>query len=1172
MPSARSGRALHFTRLKLTGFKSFVDPTEFLIEPGVTGVVGPNGCGKSNLVEALRWAMGESSARSVRGGEMDDVIFAGTARRPAHNAAEVSLSLDDCEDLPAAWRGENGEIEIARRILRGGGSLYRINGREARARDVQLLFADAASGARSAALVSQGQIGVLIGAKPLERRHLLEEAAGVTGLHGRRREAELRLRAAEANLERLEDVIAGDEARLQGLERQARQARRYRRLGDRLRRADAALLHRRRVLAEAALTGAAEGLAAAERTVAENTRAAARAAAEQAEAAAAMPALRAAEAAAVAALHRQEVARETLRAESRRAAEETEAGRTQLEHVDADSTRESQLAAEAEAAAARLDEEARRFRGERTDERDRRERAERALTAGRRHVERVEAMLAAATEAQAMTGARRDALVRRLAALDERIATLDRRAASAAGEGARLQAQLDDDRSGCAAEAALAAARDRAAICTADLESRRAAANDAAGRRETAESKEREAREALREAAVAHERTAAEHGALAALLAVDDRQPLLDRMVVPDDLVLAVAAALGDDLLAGDDVRDAAHWRERAAPPCGPALPEGAVPLSGLIEAPALLQARLEQVGVVVRAHGAALQAVLRQGQRLVSREGDLWRWDGFTASAEAEGGAAKRLAQRRRLARLAADSAALAKRREAAEARLARTAAALESAAARLDRARSAEAEAARRTAAAARELDSARERRDAAAAALAAARARLAAVAETAAGIRRDRREALAEHGESARALAALPADDALRAPATAARHARQTARNDLDILVRRHETLTRAEAVRTARLAAVAAETADWRRRLAAAAERRRALDDRRAVLAARLRELQARPAKLQERAAALDDEIAAAGARRRRATDMLAAAETRLAEAHRVLTGANDALARSREERVRAEGGRNHARAAVDDAAARIVETFDCEPEDLQRIAGITEDDREVDVERLEREAARLRRERENMGAVNLRAAIDAAELDERIVGMKNERDDLLKALAKLRGAIESLNREGRARLAAAFEAVNEHFRAVFERLFGGGRAYLRLVGADDPLEAGLEIMASPPGKRLQTLSLLSGGEKALAALALLFALFRTRPAPICVLDEVDAPLDDANVARFCDLLDDTAREGRTRFLVVTHHRLTMARMSRLYGVTMGERGVSQLVSVDIGEAAQLQAAE
>ena len=244
---------VQFTKLRLTGFKSFVDPTELLIEPGLTGVVGPNGCGKSNIVDALRWAMGEHSARQLRGGEMDDVIFGGTSNRPPRNNCEVTITLDNSDRTAPAAFNENAELEVTRRIDRGEGSGYKINGADVRARDVQLLFADAASGSRSTAIVSQGQVGAVIAAKPTERRAILEEAAGITGLYSRRHEAELRLRAAEANLARLDDVIAALDAQHQSLKKQARQATRYRNLSDHIRKAEAQMLHLRWTVATKAL-------------------------------------------------------------------------------------------------------------------------------------------------------------------------------------------------------------------------------------------------------------------------------------------------------------------------------------------------------------------------------------------------------------------------------------------------------------------------------------------------------------------------------------------------------------------------------------------------------------------------------------------------------------------------------------------------------------------------------------------------------------------------------------------------------------------------------------------------------------------------------------------------------------------------------------------------------
>jgi chromosome segregation protein len=314
----------------------------------------------------------------------------------------------------------------------------------------------------------------------------------------------------------------------------------------------------------------------------------------------------------------------------------------------------------------------------------------------------------------------------------------------------------------------------------------------------------------------------------------------------------------------------------------------------------------------------------------------------------------------------------------------------------------------------------------------------------------------------------------------------------------------------------------------------------------------------------------DLIAAAEQGRKTAADRLAEGEAVHAGAVKALKEADAALHEMREERVRRQGVRAQAETALEALAQRSRERLDCAPAEALALAQQDPSAELPERAAIEAKLERLTRERETMGPVNLRAEAEAAELDQQITGLQTERSDLVAAIARLRQGIASLNREGRERLLAAFEQVNGHFQDLFVRLFGGGRAHLALTESEDPLEAGLEIMASPPGKRLQVMSLLSGGEQALTAIALLFAVFLTNPAPICVLDEVDAPLDDANVDRFCNLVEDIARSSETRFLIITHHRLTMARMDRLFGVTMAERGISQLVSVDLQQAETMRA--
>ncbi len=1167
---------MQLTRLKLTGFKSFVEATELLIEPGLTGIVGPNGCGKSNLVEALRWVMGETSAKQMRGGEMDDVIFAGTAARPARNLAEVVLHLDNsARDAPAAYN-DSSEIEVSRRIERGSGSQYRINGKEARARDVQLLFADAATGARSTALVSQGQVGAVIGAKPVERRLLLEEAAGITGLHSRRHEAELRLRAADTNLERLDDVLAALQAQLQGLKRQARQAVRYRSLSGRLRKADAMLHYRRWSLAEAEVAETRDTLAAIQARAAERAREAASASTAQAEAAQGLPGLRQAEAEAAATAQRLAVAREGLDEEDRRVAEATEALIARLRQIDDDTAREDDLKAQAAQAVTDLAEEANRLRAEQAGEAEATSESKARLETARATVAAHEALVAASTDEVAATEARRESLERRIAELADRFARLGEEAGQVERERTTLSARVGDSARLDEAEAALASAREDSDTRHAALEATHRETQAGELARDAAEAAERSAREASHGASSQRARLTAESEALQALLARDGPSdaapPVLDRITVEAGLEAALGAALGDDLLAATEAAAPTHWRKLKghAPP--PPLPDGAEPLAKFVMAPAELSRRLAQVGLVDAAEGARLQPVLAQGQRLVSRDGALWRWDGYTASAEAPNAAGVRLRQQKRLDSLRADLAAAESDFAARQSRLTNTVSTLEQARAATQDARRAETAARDAARDAYQALNDAREAQIALVDAVADDRSRLSALSESAARLAKDSDDAGRDRGEAEATLAALPDPEAVRSPLEEKRAALAGHRAEYDDCARAHERLGGEARARAARLAATARETATWDGQGAAADKRTGELAARREAADRELAGLRARPAAIQEQRRTLMQRTETAEAWRDKAADALAVAETRLAECDRAARVANEAQSTAREDKARADGKLEQAVSLCNVEVARIHEKFTVEPALVLDLAEVQDADKVPELETLERQVERLHRERDNMGAVNLRAEEEANELSQQIETMESERADLIAAIARLRSGIASLNREGRQRLLKAFEEVDKHFQELFVRLFGGGRAHLSLIGDDDPLEAGLEIMACPPGKRLQVLSLLSGGEKALAALSLLFAVFLTKPAPICVLDEVDAPLDDTNVDRFCSLVEEMARGGTTRFLVITHHRLTMARMDRLFGVTMGERGVSQLVSVDLGQVHEMRAAE
>jgi len=1124
-------------RLRLLGFKSFVEPTDFLIEPGLTGVVGPNGCGKSNLVEALRWVMGESSYKSMRASSMDDVIFSGSNNRPARNNAEVAIAIDNSDrSAPAAFNDQD-TIGIARRIERETGSTYRINGREVRARDVQILFADASTGARSPALVHQGRIGEIIQAKPEQRRRVLEEAAGVSGLHARRHEAELRLKSAETNLLRVEDVIGQLATQIDGLKKQARQAIRYRTVSAQVRKSEAMLYHLRWTVATSEASEAERAKDMCVREVATRVGAEAEASKRQALAQASLPELREAEARAGATLHRLNVALQDLDREEARAKDRIAELDLRLVQFAADGEREQKLVADAEAALARLIAEEEALRKEARESAGRRDGVDAKVAKADGELNAAETIFTDLTKqladltaqhnqfenAAREHGERITRITSEIAEIERELATLksaDNAPLAVAVEGA--QAALTE------AEAAAVAAEAAHANARLDLEA---------------------ARTALSEAEKGVQRLETEAKTLAKMLSLETRNlwpPVIDHVSVEKGYEKALGAALGDDLDAPVDASAPMHWSKVSADAGDPALPQGAAPLSRFVKAPAQLARRLAQIGVVDRATGAKLVGSLKSGQRLVSREGDLWRWDGFVVAAHAPTGAARRLAQRSRFAEidteLVAAHAAVDNQRKA-----------LEAAQSAFDAAGHAESETR------ARERDLNRQA------------ARLSALAEARTRLSASRDEASTGKAEAERALEALiPAADlesklaAIRDEITAKRGALAEVRAEQQAIAREAELADK-------RLAAIASDQADWNGRRDGASNQIATLK-RRVVEAKRDRaELENAPQVFSVKRHKLIEETAKAEAERRACADRLQAAENALAEADRDARAALEAASAAREELARAEERHEAAKRRLTDVGREIHDMLEIEPVGVAELAGIKEGEVLPELAEVEATLERLRRERERLGAVNLRAEEELREIETQHTTLTTQRDDLVQAISKLRQGIQSLNREARERLLASFQQVNTHFQHLFTRLFGGGTAELQLIESDDPLEAGLEIMAKPPGKKPSTLSLLSGGEQALTALALIFAVFLTNPAPICVLDEVDAPLDDHNVERFCDLLDEMTKSTDTRFVIITHNPITMARMNRLYGVTMAERGVSQLVSVDLEAAVRFREA-
>jgi chromosome segregation protein len=1154
----KAGADVQITRLRLLGFKSFVEPTELVIEKGLTGVVGPNGCGKSNLLEALRWVMGETSYKSMRASTMEDVIFAGTNARPARNMAEVTISIDNAARTAPAELNDADVLDVTRRIERDAGSAYRVNGNEVRARDIKLLFEDASTGARSPSLVRQGQIAEIVNAKPEQRRRILEDAAGIAGLHSRRHEAELRLRAAEGNLARVNDVLGQLTSQIEALKRQTRQAKRYRELSGEIRKAEA-LLHylswtaaqAEVVATEAALWQGLGALAAAtEREAALVT--------EEAERVAAIEPLREEEARRGAALARIRIEQENFEKEARRLAERQRELEARAEQMRRDIEREQQQLAEARAILERLATESEAIGGE--AERGAREEAEtRArLAAAEEALGAAQARLSEVTARAIEARTRRRGLETARAERLGQVKRIEQQLASLAAQAREIAARAPDaERLQQLTESGQRLMREAAAIEAQALAAEERAAELAIGAR----AREQEAQAALLTAGQL--RTEVETLAKLLLPVRDDGlPPMIDELRVAPGYERALGAALGDDLDAPVAEEAGVFWRRVGRAADDPPLPVSVHPLALEVDAPPELARRLAQIGVVAREDGRLLQPYLRPGQRLVSLEGDLWRWDGFTVAASAPTAAALRLAERNRLAEL--EVLEDAARRESDDLGVAARAQrdvhrAAESEERRLRQAwRETQAELARTREGLTVIERQARETEQ-----------RLAAVAENRAAAEAVLAEAKERLGESEAAIAALDNDDALEAEVAAAERETGGHRGTVGEIRQALSRVERDAHVRADRLNAIAVERTRWEARCEDAGSHVATLSARMGETERELAEMAELPAVLEAQRMKLLDQMQAAEAARSEAADRLAEAQSAHRESQQALKSAQAVVTEQREQRARIEARLEAARQKRSDEAHRIRESMDCAPEACLAVAEVDPNTTLPALADVDRTLQRLKGDRERLGGVNLAADDELQKLSEQFATMDLERLDVEQAINKLRGAIGQLNREAKKRLGEAFDLVNGHFQRLFGTLFGGGEARLEMIESEeDPLEGGLEIIARPPGKKPATLSLLSGGEQTLTALSLIFAVFLTNPSPICVLDEVDAPLDDANVDRFCSMMERMAAETETRFLVITHHPMTMARMDRLFGVTMAERGVSQLVSVDLATAERI----
>ncbi|CAG0905660.1 unnamed protein product [Cyprideis torosa] len=1101
-------------------------------------------------------------------GSMEDVIFNGTGNRPARNFAEVSLLLDNSErTAPTAYNADE-DIEITRKIEKDKGSVYKVNGKTTRARDVQMLFADTVTGANSPALVSQGRVTAMINAKPQERRLILEESAGVSGLYVRRHEAELRLRAADNNLQRVEDLVGSMEGRLGALKKQARQAIRYKELSTEIRQLETGIAYLEwRMLVEK-INKAKTKFGSAESMVAERLATVTQLNKTQNAQAEELPALRQREAESAAALQTQKLTLQRIEDQEQAIENRLNEIKQQLEQLKQDQGHEQESLKENTSTLQRLKEEEEKLQN--TSSSDGNVLAEKIAIKDRleKEVSELEREYESFMSTLAETRASHQTIERQIHNDENRLNQAQSRKSKLEDDLQQVQEKFQSNNTHDVLKASIATLETENSAIRSQLEAAEIAATQAEKELESARQQQQEF-EKLKSEILTEIKT------LETVLDSKDKaefQPVLNDIETESGFETALSRALGDTLMASTDSDAPMVWIERDFDISQfPALPSSASALEPHVKAPQHLKAALSLIGVVKNTEaGRACAPQLKPGQSIVSQDGAYWRWDGLHIKAGASDRHALFLQQTNRLKELQENLPQAQEKAANADNTLEKARVHKAGKQDYLDTLQSNLRQKEQTLGAAQSELGSLIEQRSG-------LFANMAKCEEALANTQKDIQDLTAALEENKKSLESYDEQaledqnervEGVRAQLT-------QVRDSLNESLRELDRVQQEQSRRKARLHGIADESVNLQNRIIRSQERLKDIETREVQLIEKRDELQNAPKTMGSEREDLMSRIVELEKQRNEDADRLAAVENELSETNRALKEAENILTEARESRAHAQATASAGQEQLDEIVSGIHEKFDMAPKALIAETNLKiEEDQEIPaIEPLKEKKEKLIRSRDLIGPVNLRAEQESTELEKEVGGVLEERNDLIQAIAELREGIETLNIEARERLMAAFDHVNGHFQRLFVQLYGGGKAHLALIESDDPLNSGLEIFAQPPGKTLQSLSLLSGGEQTLASIALIFAMFLTNPSPICVLDEIDAPLDDANVDRVCTLLEEIAARGETRFIVITHHRLTMARMDRLYGVTMAERGVSQLVSVDLNQQLDfLEAAE
>jgi len=1140
---------MKFKSIRISGFKSFLESTEIPIDNGLTGIVGPNGCGKSNIVEAMKWVMGENSARQMRGDGMDDIIFSGTNERPARNFAEVSIKLDNTEKKAPSNFNHFDEIEISRKIEREKGSVYRVNGKQVRSRDIQLIFADNGTGARSSGIVSQGRISQIIDSSPENRRVILEEAANIKGLHSRRHEAELKLNGATDNLSRLLDIEQTYNEQLVELEKQARKAARYRSVGERLRKAESTLFIKLLHSSETELKNfkkefeiATDDVNKAQLDVSKSTK-------SKLAAFDKIPELKKIEAEKAAFLQSLNINKIRLEEEKSSANKTLDNISNQISQIEIDIEREEEIKEDSKKTLLNLVDEEKKLITESKAFEGKIDQAISLVKELKKKSDEADQDLSSINSKIYSINSNNENIEKRITDLKEKI----KKSEFQIPQFNILEEQKSFKENKVKIIEGKKLLEDKNKLLLTkknEYEAIKIILNDL--------------NKAKTEADYKVNITKAELNSLSSLLGHDtsNKETLENSIDSFASLEKSIGSILGETLLAPvlsnlDTPKNTPFWRKNLRGVIETKLPDGVKPIIKNIKNNSILDLALLGVGVVDNEEIAfKLQNKLSFGQALTTVEGGLWRWDGFVQPPEVQNSYSERLQKIAKLRSLEKKFPDLENKQKNIQNNINKNETyinVIEKNILELEN----------------EIYDLIEEKNN-----LNLLNTKIESKISSSTILIKEHQNIIDLSNKELNSLnkelinsSNLPL---LLTEELKIRNIADQCRNSLTDAMAAEQQVRNHESFQSRNLLQIKNQKTNWVKREDEAIARLLTLQNRQKNLSEEKQKLMNLPDNFKKREDELNLEINKALLVRNKAADNLVEAETNLNELEKLEKLSEQKLSLLREEMIKIEAKLNLSKAQVKNIEDRVWEKLRIKNDQLYEIANLDKNDEiDISIDALEKTVQRLINERDSIGAVNLRAEEEMNEMRDKIKTMSDERIDLEQAIDKLKTGIFELNKEGRQRLKESFEEVNKNFKNLFQKLFGGGSAELKLVGNEDPLLAGLEVLASPPGKKMQLLSLLSGGEQALTAISLIFSVFLCNPAPICILDEVDAPLDDSNVGRFCNLLEKIVEETDTYFMVVTHHRLTMAKMDRLFGVTMEQKGISRLVAVNLEQANRIK---